>query len=68
MIIIKTDREIELIKEPCKVVRDVLLLAGQTVKAGMTTGELDKVLHDYILGNSLPMGKIMNCFARSSFD
>ncbi|MBQ3235452.1 MAG: type I methionyl aminopeptidase [Clostridia bacterium] len=48
MIIIKTDREIELMREPCKVVRDVLLLAGQTVKAGMTTGELDKILHDYI--------------------
>ena len=48
MIIIKTDKEIELMREPCKVVRDVLLLAGETVKAGMTTGELDKVLHDYI--------------------
>ena len=48
MIILKTDKELELMKEPCKVVRDVLLLAGETVKAGMTTGELDKVLHDYI--------------------
>ena len=57
MIIIKTDREIELIKEPCKVVRDVLLLAGETVKAGMTTLELDKVLHDYII----------SCGARPSF-
>ena len=57
MIIIKTDKEIELMKEPCKVVRDVLLLAGQTVKAGMTTGELDKVLHDYII----------SCGAKPSF-
>ena len=57
MIIIKTDREIELIKEPCKVVKDVLLLAGQTIKAGMTTGELDKVLHDYII----------SCGAKPSF-
>lgn len=57
MIIIKTDKEIELMREPCKVVRDVLLLAGQTVKAGMTTGELDKVLHDYII----------SCGAKPSF-
>ena len=57
MITIKTDREIELMREPCKVVRDVLLLAGQTVKAGMTTGELDKVLHDYII----------SCGAKPSF-
>ena len=48
MITIKTDREIELMREPCKVVRDALNLAGQTVKAGMTTGELDKVIHNYI--------------------
>jgi methionyl aminopeptidase len=48
MIIIKTDKEIELMREPCKVVRDALNLAGQTVKAGMTTGELDKVIHNYI--------------------
>ena len=57
MITIKTDREIELMKEPCKVVRDVLILAGQTVKAGMTTGELDKILHDYIV----------SCGAKPSF-
>ncbi len=57
MITIKTDREIELMREPCKVVRDTLLLAGQTVKAGMTTGELDKVIHDYIV----------SCGAKPSF-
>ena len=57
MITIKTDREIELMKEPCKVVREVLNLAGQTVKAGMTTGELDKILHDYIV----------SCGAKPSF-
>ncbi len=57
MITIKTDKELELMREPCKVVRDVLLLAGNTVKAGMTTGELDKVLHDYII----------SCGAKPSF-
>ena len=57
MIVIKTDKEIELMREPCKVVRDALNLAGQTVKAGMTTGELDKVIHDYIV----------SCGAKPSF-
>ncbi|MBR6737438.1 MAG: type I methionyl aminopeptidase [Clostridia bacterium] len=48
MITIKTDKEIELMREPCKVVRDVLLLAEESVKVGMTTGELNKIIHDYI--------------------
>ncbi len=57
MIYIKTDKEIELMREPCKIVRDVLLLAEDKLKAGMTTGELDKILHDYII----------SCGAKPSF-
>lgn len=51
MIRIKTDKEIELMREPCKILRDALLLAEESVKAGMTTGELNKVIHDYILSS-----------------
>lgn len=51
MIIIKTDNEIELMKEPCKIVRDALLLAEDNIKAGMTTGELNKIVHDYIISS-----------------
>ena len=51
MIIIKTDNEIELMKEPCKIVRDALLLAEEKIKAGMTTGELNKIVHDYIISS-----------------
>lgn len=51
MIIIKTDNEIELMKEPCKIVRDALLLAEDKIKAGMTTGELNKIVHDYIISS-----------------
>ena len=57
MIIIKSPNEIELMREPCKIVRDVLLLAEDKIKAGMTTGELDKILHDYII----------SCGAKPSF-
>lgn len=49
MIIIKTDKEIELIKEPCKILKDALLVAEQSIKAGMSTKELDKIIHDYII-------------------
>jgi methionyl aminopeptidase len=49
MIKIKTDNEIELIKEPCKILKDALLVAKNSIKAGMTTKELDKIIHDYII-------------------
>lgn len=49
MIIVKSTNEIELMKEPCKILRDALLHAEDKMQAGMTTGELDKIIHDYIL-------------------
>ena len=57
MIYIKSDEELNLMREPCKIVRDVLLLAEDRIQAGMTTGELDKILHDYIV----------SCGAKPSF-
>ena len=52
MIYIKSDNELELMREPCKIVRDVLLLAEDKLQAGMTTGELNKILHDYIISSN----------------
>ena len=51
MIYIKTDKEIELMREPCKILSDALRLAEDKIKAGMTTGELDKIIHEYILAS-----------------
>ncbi len=48
MIYIKSDEEIELMRKPCAIVRDVLSLVGDKIKAGMTTKELDKIAYDYI--------------------
>ena len=48
MIYIKTDKEIELMREPCKILRDALLLAEDKIRAGMTTGELDEIVRSYI--------------------
>ena len=49
MIYIKSDKELELMKEPCKILRDALCLAQESVKEGMTTKELDKIIHDYVI-------------------
>ncbi|MBQ9709180.1 MAG: type I methionyl aminopeptidase [Clostridia bacterium] len=49
MITVKTERELELMREPCKIVRDVLLLLESKIKVGMATKELDKIAYDYIV-------------------
>ena len=48
MITIKTEKELELMREPCKIVRDVLLLIESRIRPGMTTRELDRIAYDYI--------------------
>ena len=47
MIIVKTDSEIDLMREPCSILRDALLLAEAKMEAGMTTSALNKIIHDY---------------------
>ena len=48
MIKIKTAEEIELMREPCRITRDVLDLLGKSVKEGMTTAALDKIAFAFI--------------------
>lgn len=48
MIKIKTAEEIELMREPCRITRDVLDLLGKSVKEGMTTAALDKIAFEFI--------------------
>lgn len=57
MIYVKSDKELELMREPCKIVRDVLLLLEEKIRVGMTTKELDKIAYDYIV----------SCGAKPSF-
>lgn len=49
MITIKSDSEIELMREAGKILRDTLNMLGEHVKSGVTTKELDKLAHDYII-------------------
>ena len=52
MIYIKTEKEIDLISESCKIVAETLQLLKSYVKPGITTLELDKIAEDYILSNN----------------
>ena len=52
MIYIKTKKEIDLIRESCKIVAETLQLLKANVKPGITTFELDKIAEDYILSNN----------------
>ena len=48
MIHVKSEKEIELIHEACKIVRDTLNFVGSKIKAGMTTKEVDTLVERYI--------------------
>ena len=48
MIHVKSEKEIELIREPCRIVRDTLNFVGEKIHAGMTTKELDVLIERFI--------------------
>lgn len=48
MIVLKTRRELELMREAGRISAQALKLAGEAVAPGVTTAEIDKVAFDYI--------------------
>ncbi len=48
MIVPKSEAEIELMREPCRIVRDCLAFVGERIRAGMTTKEVDGLVYDFI--------------------
>lgn len=52
MIIIKTKKEIDFIRESCRIVAETLQLVKSNVKPGVTTAELDRIAEDYIRSNN----------------
>ena len=52
MIYIKTKKEIDFIRESCRIVAETLQLMKANVRAGITTKELDQIAEDYILSNN----------------
>ncbi len=51
MILIKTKKEIDFIRESCKIVAETLQLVKKNVRPGVTTLELDNIAEDYIRSN-----------------
>ena len=51
MIIIKSEREIEIMKEGGKILKELLLLLGEKVKEGVSTKELDKFAERFVKKN-----------------
>lgn len=52
MILIKSKKEIDYIRESCRIVAETLQLLKSNVKVGITTLELDKIAEDYIRSNN----------------
>jgi methionyl aminopeptidase len=48
MIVLKTSRELKLMKEACSIAAGALQTIGNAVEAGVTTGELDALAEKYI--------------------
>lgn len=48
MIASKTEEEIALLREPCRIVHDCLAFVEERIKAGMTTREVDEMVYKFI--------------------
>ena len=48
MIVLKTSRELALMREACRISAGALQVAGEAVRPGISTWEIDKIAYDYI--------------------
>ncbi len=49
MIVLKTSKELSLMREACRISAGALKVAGEAVEPGVTTAQIDKIAHEYIL-------------------
>ena len=49
MITIKNERELRSMRQACKITAAARALAGEMVRPGVSTGQIDKAVHDYIV-------------------
>lgn len=49
MVVLKTGRELSVMREACRISAGALKKAGEAVEPGITTGELDRIAEEYIL-------------------
>jgi methionyl aminopeptidase len=50
MITIKSEQDIELMREPCRIVKETLEYVGKNICVGMTTSQVDAMVYKYITG------------------
>ena len=48
MVVLKTGRELKIMREACRISAGALKIAGSAVEPGVTTAEIDKIAEDYI--------------------
>ena len=48
MILLKTEKEIEIMRHAGQVVAQTLQMVGENIKPGMTTAELDRLVEEFI--------------------
>lgn len=48
MVVLKSSRELELMKEACQISAEALMVAGEAVKPGVSTKEIDKIAYNFI--------------------
>lgn len=66
-IVIKSPREVEGIRRAGEILRETLELAQEKIERGMTTGELDRLIEEFILSRSaIPVFKGYRGFPASS--
>ena len=49
MIQLKNKSELERMKKACQISSQALQVAGENIRAGMTTQELDRIIHHFIV-------------------
>ena len=63
MIHVKSEKEIDLMREPCKIVKETLEFVGSKIQAGMSTKEVDELVERYIRS----CGAIPSCLGYGGF-
>ena len=57
---LRTEEEIVKLREACKLAADVLVMIEPYVKEGVTTGELDRICHEYMVNEQKVIPACLN--------
>lgn len=57
---IRTEAELEKLRVACQLAADVLVMIEPYVKEGITTGELDRIMHDYMVNQQQAIPACLN--------